>query len=93
MSVRMRHTRAHTRNRRSHHALDRVNVVVCKKCGAAALPHRACLNCGTYKGNQVIDVLKKIVKKEKKMKARQSEAKEQEKTAKKGLDAAELSKK
>jgi hypothetical protein len=61
------------------------------------------MNCGTYKDRQFIDVLKKVNKKEKKLKATANSAKEAEKAAKgesrqgrikkKGLDAAELSKK
>ena len=34
------------RTRRSHHALVAVNYSVCRKCGAAKLPHAACAKCG-----------------------------------------------
>ena len=27
----------------------------CQNCGAAVTPHRACLKCGTYKGQSVVD--------------------------------------
>ncbi|MFA4890254.1 MAG: 50S ribosomal protein L32 [Candidatus Paceibacterota bacterium] len=68
MVVRMRHTRAHTRNRRSHHALTGIVLLKCKKCSEPVQPHIACKNCGTYKGKEVIDVLKKLSKKQRKKK-------------------------
>lgn len=92
MSVRMRHTRAHTRNRRSHHSLKEAALSLCAKCGEPTLPHTLCLNCGTYKGREVIDVLKKLDKKERKKKEKELKEQEAEAQAKKPLDAAELSK-
>lgn len=77
MVVRMRSTRGHTGNRRSHHALKAAQFIVCPKCKAETLPHTVCVNCGTYKGRMVIDVMAKINKKEKKQK------KEKEETSKK----------
>jgi len=59
MVIRMRHTRSHTANRRSHHALTAPNLAVCKNCGAHHRPHHMCLNCGFYKGRVVIDLLTK----------------------------------
>lgn len=35
-----------TRSRRAHKALRPVNYSLCKKCGAAKLPHAACPECG-----------------------------------------------
>lgn len=64
----MRSTRSHTRNRRSHHALKSAQFVACAKCGSRSLPHTVCLNCGTYKGRTVVDVMAKLNKKEKKKK-------------------------
>ena len=68
MSVRMRHTRAQTRERRSHHALTAVAVSICTECKARMVPHRVCLSCGKYRGRTVIDLLKKVAKKENKRK-------------------------
>ncbi|MBN2512554.1 MAG: 50S ribosomal protein L32 [Sedimentisphaerales bacterium] len=34
------------RSRRAHKALKPVNYSLCKKCGAAKLPHAACEKCG-----------------------------------------------
>lgn len=35
------------------------NTQKCSKCGANIVPHRACPNCGFYKGKEVVDVMKK----------------------------------
>lgn len=59
MVIRMRHTRSHTANRRSHHALKAPNLGVCKNCGEMHRPHHMCLNCGFYNGRVVIDLLAK----------------------------------
>jgi large subunit ribosomal protein L32 len=62
MVVRMRHTRAHTANRRSHHALKAANLVSCKNCGAVKTSHRVCDACGYYRGKKVMTVKAKAVK-------------------------------
>lgn len=54
MVVRMRSTRSHTGNRRSHHALVEKALAVCE-CGAVRVSHRACSVCGRYKGRIVVD--------------------------------------
>lgn len=66
----MRHTRAHTANRRSHHALTAANPSICKDCGHPRLPHTACANCGKYKGKVVFNVNAKAEKKAKKKTAK-----------------------
>ncbi|MBM3211748.1 50S ribosomal protein L32 [Candidatus Poribacteria bacterium] len=43
-------------NRRAHLALRVRLTNVCPKCQAVKLPHRACPECGYYKGRQVINV-------------------------------------
>ena len=60
MVVHMRHTRAHSGNRRSHHALGKVALTLCAKCKAPVQSHRACASCGTYRGHEAIDVLRKM---------------------------------
>jgi large subunit ribosomal protein L32 len=56
MSVRMRHTRGHTNNRRSHHALKAVSVLKDAASGALRLPHRLDETTGKYRGKQIITV-------------------------------------
>jgi large subunit ribosomal protein L32 len=58
----MRHTRAHTANRRSHHALKAANIVACKNCGAMKTPHHICDACGFYRGKKVLEVKVKAKK-------------------------------
>lgn len=69
MVNRMRSTRSHTGNRRSHHALDDVRLSKCTNCGSQHIRHTMCDKCGTYKGKKVIDmtaiVAKKTAKKQK----------------------------
>ncbi len=59
----MRHTRGHTRNRRSHHALTAVDLTLCSNCGQPTPKHMVCKNCGFFKGRMVIDMAAKIDKK------------------------------
>ncbi|MEO8637431.1 MAG: 50S ribosomal protein L32 [Candidatus Taylorbacteria bacterium] len=68
MVVRMRHTRSHTANRRSHHALGEPRLSTCKDCGQLHLRHRVCANCGKYRGVQIIDMEAKTARKEQRMK-------------------------
>lgn len=62
MVVRMRHTRGHTANRRSHHALTEPALGTCEKCGTAQLRHTMCANCGNYRGRAVRDMSTKQTK-------------------------------
>ncbi len=56
MVVRMRHTRAHTKNRRSHHRAPETSIVVDKETNVPHMRHRICLETGMYKGRQVLTV-------------------------------------
>ncbi|MDP3734928.1 MAG: 50S ribosomal protein L32 [bacterium] len=71
MVVRMRSTRAHTANRRSHHALTIPRLSRCGNCGAAHLTHRVCEGCGQYRGRQVIDIVARMERKERRTKAKE----------------------
>jgi large subunit ribosomal protein L32 len=68
MVIRMRHTRAHTGNRRSHHALKAKIFSSCPNCNQPKETHVVCTNCGFYRGRKVIDVVKKVEKKQTKKK-------------------------
>ena len=41
-------------NRRSHHHIALPPLVRCQQCRAKKPRHRVCLNCGTYRGMQII---------------------------------------
>ena len=72
MVVRMRSTRSHTGNRRSHHALKAPNLAVCTNCGAYYKPHHMCLECGFYKGRVVIDMKAKKAAREERIEAKKA---------------------
>lgn len=56
MVVRMRHTRAHTRNRRSHHALKGERMSTVKDSGVKHPRHKALLDGTPYRGRSVMDL-------------------------------------
>ena len=64
MVVRMRHTKSHTANRRSHHALKAPKTVVDSKTGGTHLRHRIDTTTGMYRGRKVLDVVAKVAKKQ-----------------------------
>lgn len=42
--------------RRSHLALQTVNVAECPNCGEMKLPHHVCKACGYYDGREVVEI-------------------------------------
>jgi len=73
-----------------HRFLKPLVFTLCQKCGKEVLPHTVCQNCGYYKGREMINIFKKLNKKEKKKREKEiSEKEKQEKT----LNMKELSKK
>lgn len=49
-------SRSTTRSRRAHHALRATNYSLCKKCGAAKLPHAACDKCGYVNPDTTLNI-------------------------------------
>ena len=89
----MRVTKGHRNNRRAHHALKAPRLSLCSNCGAYHQRHRVCLECGFYKGKQILDI--KNVKKEEakvekavaKEEAKKETKKTEAKTVKKSLSS------
>lgn len=74
-----------------HLYLRQVVLGVCPKCGKKVLPHTICWNCGYYKGEKVVDVMKKLNKKEKKQKEKEIADKNKETEKKEPLSMEKLS--
>ncbi len=53
-----RTSRARRDKRRAHHALVPVNAIVCPTCGEPMMRHRACGNCGHYRGRSLVGFVK-----------------------------------
>lgn len=88
----MKHTKGKRNRVRSHHALKIRALATCTHCKVEIYPHTVCKNCGWYKGKQVIDVLAKLDKKQRKKKEKELHEHEVEAAAEgKELSAAELS--
>jgi len=47
-------SRSRTRRRKAGWKLERPRMSTCPQCHAPKRPHRACPNCGTYRGHEVI---------------------------------------
>jgi len=73
-----RTTKSRQQKRRLHIFLEKPSLVKCLKCGRPILPHIVCPYCGYYKGREVIDVLGKLTKKEKKKREKEIKSKEKE---------------
>lgn len=76
-----------------HLFIKPVSSAVCPQCKKPLLPHTACLNCGYYKGREVLDILGKLTKKERKAKEKEMKQAEKEQKQDKPITMEELSKK
>ncbi len=54
-----KHSRARRDRRRAHDALNLRHLVRCEKCGEYKPSHYICPNCGTYGGEEIIEVKEK----------------------------------
>ena len=72
------HTKSKVHKRRMHIYITPPVLAVCQKCKKPVRPHTICQHCGYYKGQEFINVLGKLTKKERKV--REKEIKATEKT-------------
>jgi large subunit ribosomal protein L32 len=49
------------RMRRTHYKLEANGMIKCPKCGADIRPHRACPDCGFYKGEKVVEIEESVL--------------------------------
>jgi len=54
-----RHTRSRRDKRRANWKLSAPNISLCPECNEPTLSHRICLNCGSYRGKKLIEVVEK----------------------------------
>ncbi len=47
-------SRSRTRRRKAQWRLHAPRTVTCPQCAAPKLSHRACPECGTYKGREIV---------------------------------------
>lgn len=73
-----KHTKSRRNKRRMHLHLDTLTLINCSKCGKPTKSHIVCPSCGFYKGEEVINVLAKLTKKERKQKEKEMAAHEHE---------------
>ena len=88
-----RKTKSRRNQRRAHIFLKKPFLALCPKCKKPVRPHTVCLNCGYYKGEEIIDVLAKLTKKERKQREKEIKEKEKETAAEKPMTMEELSQK
>ena len=74
MSVRMRHTRGHSNNRRSHHKLTEPRLSKDQETGDLHVRHRANMKTGRYRGRMVFDITRALEKKAEKARRRELES-------------------
>ena len=88
-----RHTKSKRNKVRMHLYIRPSILALCKKCKQKVLPYTACQNCGYYKNREIINVLGKLTKKEKKQKEKEIQAVEKQQKAENPITMEELSKK
>lgn len=51
-----RTSKTRKRMRRTHYKIEGNQLVTCSNCNATIRPHRACMECGFYKGKKAVEV-------------------------------------
>lgn len=54
-----RHSKSRRDKRRANWKITPPGQSICPECQEPRLPHRACLNCGSYKGRTILEVVEK----------------------------------
>ncbi len=90
---RHKHTRSSVGQRRMHIYIRPAALTTCQKCKKPVRPHTVCQHCGYYKGREVINVLGKLTKKEKKLREKEMAKQEKGQKTEKPMSMEELSKK
>lgn len=67
-----RRTKQSKRDRSSHFALHKPNLLACSHCGKKILGHRTCPHCGYYRGRDVLHLNAKLTKAQKKAQKKES---------------------
>ncbi len=68
----MRANRSKTGKRRSHKAISGQRLAKCE-CGALRISHRACPDCGKYKGLIIVDIVARAKRQARRTKRKQTE--------------------
>lgn len=72
-------TSSRSGKRRSHIFLKTKSLATCPKCKSSIIPHRVCLTCGYYRGQDLLKIEEKTQAKEARRKAREEKDKLEEK--------------
>ena len=88
-----RHTKSKRNKVRMHLYIRPSALTLCEKCKQKVLSYTVCQNCGYYKGREIINVLGKLTKKEKKQREKEIKTTEKQNKAEKPITMEELSKK
>ncbi len=91
-----KHTKGKRNDIRRNIFIKEPNLVSCSKCGKPKKSHIVCPSCGYYKNKEVINLLERLTKKEKKIKEKEIAIKEkgdQKEKGNKSMSLKELSRK
>ncbi|MDD2913451.1 MAG: 50S ribosomal protein L32 [Candidatus Pacebacteria bacterium] len=87
-----RKTSSRRDNRRMHIFLETPSLVSCSHCKKKIRPHTVCYNCGYYKKEEIVNVMEKLDKKERKKREKEISLREKEEKGQDSLTMENLSK-